>query len=101
MPPQFRIAGWLWGALLRYFGIVAITMPWRRVYILPEWTWNSALHRHEMVHLRQIDRDGSILFSVRYLYWLARYGYRANPYEIEAYSEGRVSIAEVLSLKGE
>ena len=70
---------------LRRFDGAAITMPWRRVYVLEE-HWNDpAMIRHELVHIEQIDRDGPVLFTVKYLYWLARYGYRRNPYEIEAY----------------
>jgi hypothetical protein len=42
-----------------------------------------------LVHLRQIQRDGPVRFTLTYAWWLLRYGYRANPYEIEAYSAER------------
>jgi hypothetical protein len=75
---------------LRTFDGAAITMPWCRVYVLEE-HWNDpALIRHELVHIEQIERDGPVLFSVKYLYWLARHGYRRNPYEIEAYDRERL-----------
>lgn len=32
----------------------------------------------------RIERDGRLLFTMLYLYWLWRYGCRGNPYEIEA-----------------
>lgn len=31
-----------------------------------------------------IERDGRILFGIKRLWWLARYGYWRNPYEVEA-----------------
>ena len=60
---------------LRTFGFRAITLPPLGIYVLL---------RHERKHLEQIERDGRILFSVKYLWWLARYGYWNNPYEVEA-----------------
>lgn len=75
---------WRW--LLNLLGLVAIVMPWRRVYILAEWIDNPIIRRHELVHIEQIDRDGAVRFSVKYLWWLLRYGYSQNPYELEAYA---------------
>ena len=31
-----------------------------------------------------IERDGRVVFAVKYLWWLCRYGYCNNPYEVEA-----------------
>lgn len=78
---------WLW--LLDGLGLAAIVMPWRSVYIHPDWIGDETLVKHEAWHLHQIDRDGPVTFSARYLYWLARHGYRRNPYEIEAYRNQR------------
>ena len=39
---------------------------------------------HEARHIFQIKRDGYLKFTVKYLYYLARYGYRNNPYEVDA-----------------
>ena len=36
--------------------------------------------------MEQIERDGRLLFSIKYLWWLRRYGYWNNPYEVEASS---------------
>jgi hypothetical protein len=57
---------------------------WRVVYLRPGYEGNARLIRHEKKHLEQIERDGRILFTVKYLYWMARFGYWLNPYEIEA-----------------
>lgn len=70
---------------LRWIGMAAITMPWRRIYVLPEFGRHEGLLRHELVHIEQIERDGAWTFTARYLWWLVRYGYWENPYEIEAY----------------
>lgn len=53
-------------------------------YIMPGCEDNARLIRHELCHLRQIERDGRAKFAVRYMWWLLRYGYHDNPYEIEA-----------------
>ncbi len=73
--------------LLKTFGIAAITAPWRTIYVLKEFQYRDDIMRHEIVHVEQIARDGPVKFSILYLYWLVRYGYRANPYEIEAYAK--------------
>jgi hypothetical protein len=64
---------------------VGIAMPWGRVYLLEPWHLDRLTRVHEFVHLRQIQRDGAFWFSCRYLWWLIRYGYWRNPYEVEAY----------------
>ncbi len=64
---------------------VGIAMPWGRAYLLEPWHQDRLTRVHELVHLRQIQRDGAIWFSCRYLWWLVRYGYWRNPYEVEAY----------------
>ena len=43
------------------------------------------LRHHELIHIEQIERDGAAKFSVLYLWYLVRHGYRRNPYEQEAY----------------
>ena len=68
---------------LRRFGYAAITMPWRVVYMLPGQS-GVRLLRHEAKHLEQMDRDGTFVFLIKYFWWMARYGYYLNPYEIEA-----------------
>jgi len=57
---------------------------WNTIYLRPGYENDAALIRHEKAHLEQIERDGRVLFSIRYLWWLARYGYWDNPYEVEA-----------------
>ena len=57
---------------------------WNAIYVMPGYGSDERLLRHERKHLKQIERDGRILFSVKYLWWLCRYGYYMNPYEIEA-----------------
>ena len=60
-------------------------MPWRTIYVLSEHFRSEELRYHEMIHIEQLERDGSLRFCTLYLYYLIRYGYRRNPYEIEAY----------------
>lgn len=82
----FRAARWPLRAAMTRLGIVGITMPWGKVYLLQPWMRCGWLKRHELVHLRQIQADGPVVFTLRYFWWLALYGYRNNPYEIEAYA---------------
>lgn len=84
LPPEFRVARGPISWLLSICGFAAITLPWRRVYILENYCHLFPVIRHEQVHLKQIDRHGPVGFTVRYFWLLARYGYRNNPMEIEA-----------------
>lgn len=70
--------------LLRRGGYAGITMPWSVVYITPERINDAGLRAHESVHLMQIERDGAVLFTIRVLWYLGRYGYDKSPYELEA-----------------
>jgi len=45
---------------------------------------NRVLFRHELQHAYQIKREGVIKFYIKYLWFQIKYGYRDNPYEIEA-----------------
>lgn len=42
------------------------------------------LMRHELKHVEQFARYGTLGFLVRYLFQCARYGYRNAPLELEA-----------------
>jgi len=82
----FRRAGWFWRPILTKLGACGITMPWGCVYLQDAWFSVGWVRRHELVHLRQIQKEGAVVFTVRYLYFLTRFGYFGNPYEIEAYA---------------
>lgn len=79
-----RTATGLLAWLMRRAGFLGWASSWRVIYVLPGHEHNERLLRHERCHLEQIERDGRLKFSIRYLYWLARHGYWNNPYEIEA-----------------
>lgn len=42
------------------------------------------MQRHEQQHLNQIEKEGSWKFVFKYLFYLLKYGYTNNPYEVEA-----------------
>jgi hypothetical protein len=84
------VAGRFWSRVLPLIGAAAITMPNKRIYVLPEHMHDEALITHELVHIRQMDRDGVTKFVTLYLYYLVTRGYWENPYEIEAFErDGR------------
>lgn len=39
---------------------------------------------HEQKHIEQYKREGVIRFLLKYVYYSMRYGYKNNPFEIEA-----------------
>ena len=84
--PLFVVARGPMRLLLWSLGAVGIVMPWGRAYIVEAWFRHPDTRRHELVHLRQVQRDGPLVFVVRYFWWCARYGYWQNPYEVEAYA---------------
>lgn len=81
---KIRTATGLISAYMRACGFAGWASLWNTIYVLPGHEHNQRLLRHESKHLEQIERDGRLLFSITYLWWLARYGYWLNPYEIEA-----------------
>ena len=81
---HIRTATSLLAWLMRRAGFLGWTSFWNVVYVLPGHENNERLLRHESKHLEQIERDGRLLFAIKYLYWLCRYGYWNNPYEVEA-----------------
>lgn len=60
-------------------------MPWRTIFMRPGHLDDHRLRIHELVHIEQIERHGAIRFTVLYLWYLLRFGYWLNPFEIEAY----------------
>ena len=72
----------LW--FMKACGFNGWTSFWRVIYVLPGLENHPVLIKHEQTHLEQIERDGRVLFTIKYGYWLLRYGYWDNPYEIEA-----------------
>jgi hypothetical protein len=91
---KFVKAYWPWTTLLNTIGCVGIVMPWKSIYYLDNWNKSPEFRRHELVHIAQIERLGAWRFSVLYLYYLARYGYRNNPLEIEAYGSNNTGHME-------
>lgn len=71
-------------AYMRLCGFRGWTSFWGLIYVLPGNEHDQRLLRHERCHLEQIERDGLMMFSIKYLWWLARHGYWNNPYEIQA-----------------
>lgn len=57
---------------------------WSTIYVLPGHEHDQRLLRHERKHLEQIERDGRLLFAIKYSWWMLRHGYYMNPYEVEA-----------------
>lgn len=41
-------------------------------------------YKHEAFHIEQVKREGRLKFIVKYLWFNIRYGYKNNPYEVEA-----------------
>ena len=78
--PEARgLGGWM----LRYRGFAASTLGHA---IIAAGRPSATLMRHELVHVRQAERWGP-LFVPLYVAALARYGYRANPFERAAVAE--------------
>lgn len=90
------IAGRFWTFALAVMGFSAVTTPWRTIYIHPYAVGDRRLIRHERAHIRQMDRDGWWRFWLQYYWWLLKYGYWNNPYEIEARRAERKHHYEVV-----
>ena len=81
---KIRTATGIIAAYMRVCKFDGLTSFWSTIYVLPGFENDQRLLRHERCHLEQIERDGRLLFSLRYSWWTLRHGYFMNPYEIEA-----------------
>ena len=82
MTPKIATGIILW--YMNLWGFKGVTTPWRQIYVKAGYEDAEWLLRHERKHLEQMDRDGWVMFHLKYLFWMLRYGYWNNPYEIEA-----------------
>lgn len=73
---------WLGGLLSGMKGPAAAVTLGHTIILKPEVRLTPALLAHELAHIRQWEQDR--LFPVRYSLAHLRFGYRDNPYEIEA-----------------
>lgn len=80
-----------WMNLMRFDGWASF---WRTAYIRPGFEGDKGLVAHEMKHLEQIEREGRILFTLKYLWLGLVFGYYDNPYEIEARAAARLALSE-------
>ena len=75
------------GPILLYMkvcGFQGWTSFWNVIYMAPGYELHQGLIRHERKHLEQMQRDGKLVYLIKYSFWLLRYGYKMNPYEVEA-----------------
>lgn len=81
---RIREAPGLLALVMMLFGIAGWVMPWGVIYVRAGRVRDRRLISHKMKHVEQMQRDGLVGFSLRYVWWLLRYGYTRHPYEIEA-----------------
>ena len=80
-----EVTGWRL-KLLCLFGFNGFTFFNGTIWLRPNMDAETK-HRvmtHEARHIFQIKQDGKIWFAIKYLYYAFKYGYRNNPYEIDA-----------------
>ena len=76
---------WFVYPYMNRMGFLAWTSFWSCIYYKDiECMNNKKIQRHELKHIEQIDREGYIKFSIKYLWYSFKYGYRENKYEVEA-----------------
>ena len=81
---MIRTASGLILLYMKAWGFQGWTSLWGVIYMAPGYELNEALIRHESKHMEQMQRDGKLVYLIKYSYWLIRYGYWSNPYEVEA-----------------
>jgi hypothetical protein len=69
---------------MRTFNLIGLAAPWRTIYLMPSHEHDTATLRHELCHLEQMERDGTLAFMLKYPWQIIRYGYWKAPYEVEA-----------------
>ncbi len=80
----FKEAGVFMQRYLDFFKFDATATLWGTIYVSQNVVLTVRLRRHELKHLEQIEREGRILFVIKYTYYLLTKGYWLNNYEVEA-----------------
>lgn len=75
-----RLAGWVMPPTTRAFTFG------RRIYCRPGVRLTEGDIAHELTHVRQYREFGILGFTVRYLFYTLKFGYRDNPLEVQARS---------------
>lgn len=71
--------GWM-----RRYGVRGVVLGSRVLFSDPVHEVPRHIFRHELQHVYQRIRDGRWIFFLKYFWWSLQYGYRDNPYEVEA-----------------
>ena len=85
MTSKHKIATGLIKYYMKKQGFRGWTSFWNTIYYIDKESYlDVKLQKHELKHIEQIQREGYLRFSIKYLYYNLKYGYWNNPYEIEA-----------------
>lgn len=79
-----KVASGFIGWYLKAFKIKAWASNWNVIYIQAKYFNDAALLNHELCHTQQMRDDGLIFMPIKYLWYCLRYGYKNNPYEVQA-----------------
>lgn len=82
MQPKIATGLVLW--YMNLFGFKGVATFWGQIYVVQGFENDDRLLRHERMHLEQMKRDGWLRFHAKYSWYLIRFGYWRNPYEVEA-----------------
>jgi hypothetical protein len=88
-----RYNHWL-GKLLAFINRLpqyAITLRQTTYYSVAQAQVSIQWRKHEDHHKVQWREEGTIKFLIKYLWYSLRYGYKNNPYEVEAVSASEVT----------
>lgn len=69
---------------MRKYNIRGIVIGRRVMFSQPMAKVPAWLFRHELQHAYQIIEHGTFMFYLKYFLYSLRYGYRGNPFEVEA-----------------
>jgi hypothetical protein len=85
MKIKHKIATGLIKRYMLFMGYLGWTSFWNTIYYIDQASLkNEELKRHELKHIEQMKRDGKLKFTNKYLWYSLRFGYKNNPYEVEA-----------------
>ncbi|MGG8495969.1 hypothetical protein ACQY1Q_06110 [Tenacibaculum sp. TC6] len=66
------------------FGFNGLAIPPFGIFIDKKHKGNKNLLLHEIVHWKQFQENGLLLFLIKFFFYQIKYGYDKNPMEIEA-----------------
>lgn len=83
-----RFMNWVTHLFRGDYNTYAVTLGHTVRFRNHEGTIPDCTYKHELRHVQQLEQSGFLVFYLRYIWYILKYGYTRNPYEVDARNVG-------------